>query len=68
MRITARDIFAQAFEFKIALWRGAFWGRGYYINSLARHSNEKVIALYVKNQGEKEEYEVLHKTDQLNLL
>jgi len=65
--ITTREIFAQAPGVKRALWGGAFWGSGYYINTVGRHSNEQIIAQYVKNQGKKEEYQVLHKTDQLNL-
>ena len=65
--ITAKEIFAEAPGVKRALWGGAFWGSGYYINTIARHSNEKVIAQYVKNQGKKEEYGILPKTNQLNL-
>lgn len=46
---------------------GSFWGSGYYVNTVGRHSNEKIIAAYVKNQGIEGEYEVLHKNSQLNL-
>jgi len=65
--ITAREIFSQAPGVKRALWGGSFWGSGFYISTVGRHSNEKIIAQYVKNQGKEKEYEVLHKTDQLNL-
>ena len=65
--ITAREIFSQAPGVKRALWGGAFWGSGFYINTVGRHSNEKIIVQYVKNQGKEKEYEVLHKTDQLDL-
>ena len=65
--ITAREIFSQAPGVKRALWGGSFWGSGFYINTVGRHSNEKMIAEYVKNQGKEQEYELLLKTDQLNL-
>ena len=65
--ITACEIFSQAPGVKRALWGGSFWGIGFYINTVGRHSNEKVIATYVKNQGLEDEYEVLHKNPQLNL-
>ncbi|WP_324719151.1 IS200/IS605 family transposase [Salinimicrobium sp. HB62] len=65
--ITAREIFAQAPGVKRALWGGAFWGIGFYINTAGRHSNEKVIAAYVKNQGNEKDYEILHKKDDLQL-
>lgn len=65
--ITGREIFAQAPGVKRALWGGAFWGSGFYINTVGRHSNEKVIAAYVKNQGSEKDYEILHKTDDIQL-
>ena len=65
--ITAREIFSQAPGVKRALWGGSFWGSGFYINTVGRHSNEKMIAEYVKNQGKEQEYELLLKTDQLDL-
>lgn len=65
--ITAREIFAKAPGVKRALWGGAFWGSGFYINTVGRHSNEKVISEYVKNQGKEKEYEVLHQDIQLKL-
>ena len=65
--ITAREIFSQAPGVKRVLWGGSFWGSGFYIHTVGRHSNEKIIAEYVKNQGKEKEYVVLHKDSQLNL-
>lgn len=65
--ITAREIFSQAPGVKRALWGGAFWGSGYYINTVSRHGNEKIITNYVKDQGKEKEYEVLHQDFQLRL-
>ena len=64
--ITAVEIFLKAPVVKRALW-GAFCGNGFYVNTVGRHRNEKIIAAYVKNQGLEDEYEVLHKNSQLNL-
>ncbi|MBQ4822582.1 IS200/IS605 family transposase [Aquimarina sp. MMG016] len=65
--LTAREIFSKAPGVKRALWGGAFWGSGFYINTVGQHSNEKVIAEYVKNQGKEQEYEILHINRQLRL-
>ncbi|RXP56555.1 IS200/IS605 family transposase [Lutibacter sp. HS1-25] len=65
--ITAREIFLKAPGVKRALWGGSFWGSGFYVNTVGRHGNEKIIAAYVKNQGLEDEYDVLHKDSQLNL-
>ena len=65
--ITAREIFLSAPGVKRALWGGSFWSSGFYINTVGRHSNEKVIAEYVKNQGKEEEYKELYKSSQLSL-
>ena len=65
--ITAREIFLKAPGVKRSLWGGSFWGSGFYVNTVGRHGNEKIIAAYVKNQGLEDEYEVLHKNSQLNL-
>lgn len=46
----------------------AFWGGGFYINTVGRYINEKVIGAYVKNQANEKDYEILHKKElQLNL-
>jgi len=65
--ITAREIFSQAPGVKRALWGGAFWGSGFYINTVGRYANEEVIANYVKNQGRENEYQILYADNQLNL-
>ncbi|HXK31378.1 MAG TPA: IS200/IS605 family transposase [Candidatus Paceibacterota bacterium] len=49
--ITAREIFKHCAEVKKFLWGGEFWTKGYYINTVGRYANEKVISDYVKNQG-----------------
>ena len=65
--ITAREIFGLMPEVKKQLWGGEFWGKGYFINTVGQHGNEKSIANYVKNQGREKEYKVLHKQLQLRL-
>ena len=60
-------IFLHAPDVKSVLWGCAFCGSGYCINRVCRHSNEKIITKYVKNQGKGKEYEVLHENDQLKL-
>ena len=57
--ITARVMFSQAPGVKRAMWGGPFWGSGFYINTVERHSNEKVMSEYVKYQGKEDEYEEL---------
>jgi putative transposase len=65
--ITAREVFRVSPEVKRQLWGGEFWGKGYFINTVGQHGNEKSIANYVKNQGKEKEYKVLHKQEQLTL-
>ena len=64
--VTAREVFAQAPEVKRKLWGGEFWGKGYFVNTVGQHGSEKVIAEYVKRQGEGREYHQLHK-EQMHL-
>jgi putative transposase len=64
--VTAREVFVQAPEVKRKLWGGEFWGKGYFVNTVGQHGSEKVIAEYVKRQGEGREYRQLHK-GQMNL-
>ena len=59
--LTAREVFAQAPEVKRKLWGGEFWGKGYFVNTVGQHGSEKVIAEYVKRQGEAGDYRQLHK-------
>ena len=62
--ITAREIFKRHSEVKKILWGGHFWTSGYYMNTVGRYGNEKVIQAYVENQGKK--YKRIHR-DQLTL-
>ncbi|HEY4300109.1 MAG TPA: transposase [Candidatus Didemnitutus sp.] len=59
--LIAREVFAKAPEVKQKLWGGAFWGEGYFVNTVGQHGSEKVIPAYVQGQGGKSEYRVLHK-------
>ena len=59
--VVAREVFAQAPEVKQKLWGGAFWGEGYFVNTVGQHGSEKVIAAYVQGQGGKGVYRQLHK-------
>ena len=49
--ITAREVFRLIPEVKKKLWGGEFWSKGFFINTVGQHGNEKSIANYVKNQG-----------------
>jgi len=59
--VVARQVFVQAPEVKQKLWGGAFWGEGYFVNTVGQHGSEKVIAAYVQGQGGKSDYRQLHK-------
>ncbi len=59
--ITAREVFRLSPKVKKQLWGGEFWSKGFFINTVGQHGNEKSIANYVKNQGKEAEYQVLHK-------
>ena len=58
--ITAREIFARAPEVKKKLWGGEFWTKGFFMSTVGKHGDEKMIANYVKNQGVSKEYKKLH--------
>ena len=58
--ITAREIFRRAPKVKRKLWGGEFWSKGYFVNSVGRHSSEEVIRRYVERQGRASEYARLH--------
>ena len=64
--LTAREIFKRIPEVKEKLWGGEFWSKGFFINSVGLHGNEKTIAQYVKNQGTEKDYKMLHQ-QQLDL-
>ncbi len=59
--LVAREVFARVPEVKKKLWGGEFWGKGYFVNTVGQHGGEKVIAAYVANQGNENNYEQLHK-------
>ena len=58
--ITAREVFRQIPLVKKALWGGAFWTSGYFINSVSRHGSEDTIRRYVKDQGNEPDYKQLY--------
>ena len=49
--ITAREIFKRCPEVKKQLWGGHLWTSGYFVGTVGKHGNEKMIENYVKNQG-----------------
>ncbi len=61
--ITAKEVFSKCPGVKKKLWGGEFWSDGFYVATVSEHGNEKVIANYVKNQGN--EYNKLYRVDQV---
>ena len=61
--ITAKEVFKRCPDVKKKLWGGEFWSDGFYVATVSEHGNEKVIANYVKNQGD--EYNKLYRVDQV---
>ncbi len=61
--ITAKEVFKRCPDVKKKLWGGEFWLDGFYVATVSEHGNEKVIANYVKNQGD--EYNKLYRVDQV---
>ena len=59
--LTARQVFARAPEVKKQLWGGEFWEKGYFINTVGQHGNEKVITTYIRRPGQESAYKQLHK-------
>ena len=59
--ITAKEVFARCPDVKKKLWGGEFWSDGFYVGTVSEYGNEKVIANYVKNQGD--EYNKIYRTD-----
>ena len=59
--ITARQIFAECPQVKKQLWGGQFWSDGYFVATVGKNQNEKVIKEYVKEQGKQDsEYKQLY--------
>ena len=65
--ITARQIFAKHPEVKRQLWGGEFWGDGHYVSTVGKHSNEEVIAAYVRGQGRDSEYTQVYRQSRSSL-
>lgn len=65
--IIAKQMFKRHPEIKEKLWGGEFWSKGYFLNTVGQYSNEEAIKMYVRNQGKKGEYTLLHKIEQLKL-
>ena len=49
--ITAKQIFLECPEVKKYLWGGQFWTDGYFVATVGKNNNERVIKDYVKNPG-----------------
>ena len=47
--VSAKEIFKRHKEVKKVLWGGHFWTSGFYMNTVGRYGNEKVIQAYVEN-------------------
>jgi len=62
--ITAKEIFSTNSEVRKDLRGGHFWTSGYYLNTVGRYGNGKVISRYVKEQGN--QYRQAHR-DQLTM-
>ena len=39
--VIAREVFAKVPEVKQWLWGGAFWGEGYFVNTVGQHGSEQ---------------------------
>ena len=49
--ITAKELFKRQPEIREKLWGGKFWTSGYYLTTVGKFGNEKVIQKYVAKQG-----------------
>lgn len=63
--ITAREIFRICPQVRKKLWGGEFWTDGYFVSTVGKHGDEKLITNYVQKQGK--EYTELHADRQLTL-
>ena len=57
--ITAREIFRRCPEVKKQLWGGNLWTAGYFVGTVGKHGNEKMVENYVRNQGK--DYKQIHR-------
>ncbi|AFY60866.1 IS200/IS605 family transposase [Synechococcus sp. PCC 6312] len=63
--LTAREIFKRCPQVKRQLWGGEFWSDGYFASTVGKYGDEKMIASYVKSEGQ--EYLQLHRDEQLSI-
>jgi REP element-mobilizing transposase RayT len=61
----AREVFKRCPQVKQQLWGGEFWREGYFASTVGKHGDERLIAQYVKNQGN--DYLPLPRDEQLAL-
>lgn len=59
--ITAREIFIRIPEIKKQLWGGQFWSKAFYVSTVGKYGDERMITNYLKNQGTGKNYKSLHK-------
>ena len=65
--ITAREVFQKYPWLKAKLWGAEFWSKGYFVSTVGKHGDEKMLKNYVRNQGVSDNYQPLHQ-GQLRLL
>lgn len=58
--ITAREIFIRVPEVKKQLWGGEFWSKAFYVSTVGKYGDERMVSNYVKNQGTGKNYKPLH--------
>jgi REP element-mobilizing transposase RayT len=46
--ITAREVFRLYPDIKNLFWKGEFWTKGYFINTVYQKHSEKAISQYIK--------------------
>jgi len=63
--LTAKEVFKRCPQVKQQLWGGEFWSDGYFASTVGKHGDERMIAEYVKDQGNN--YLQLHRDEQLAL-
>ena len=70
--ITAREIFKRRPDVKKILWGGELWTKGYFVSTVGKHADEKMISRYVRKQGEFGKYNAIYqnvaKLGQLSIL
>ena len=58
--ITAREIFIRVPEVKKQFWGGEFWSKAFYVSTVGKYGDERMVSNYVKNQGTGKNYKPLH--------